>query len=70
VEDNEDVRTPTAMVNDKDRSTRSSKMEFVEGRRLHEGLKAWQVLYLGNEVVTVIQKLPLLHYEVTKWIHP
>ena len=51
MEDNEDDRTPSAMVNGDDRSTRSTKMEFVEGRRLqvHEGLKAWQGLYLRNK---------------------
>jgi hypothetical protein len=32
MEENDDVGTPSGMVDDDDRSTRSSRMEFVERR--------------------------------------
>jgi hypothetical protein len=27
-------------------------------------------LYLRNKLVAIVQKFPLLHHKMTKWIHP
>jgi hypothetical protein len=70
MEENDDVRTPSAMVDDDDRSTRSSRMEFVERRWFQEGLESWKGLNLGYKLVSIIQKLPLLYHKMAKCIHP
>jgi hypothetical protein len=67
--ENDDVRTPSGMVDEDVRSTRSSRTEIVERGWLQEGLKTWQGLNLGNKLVAIIQKLSLLHHETTEWIY-
>jgi len=69
VEKNEDVTPPLAMINDDYRPTERSSMENVEGRRLQEGVKARQGLYLLNKFLAIVQKLLLPHYKTTVWIH-
>jgi hypothetical protein len=58
------------MTNNDDWAMRCSGTESVKGRWLQEGIKTWQVLNLGNELLAVIQKLLFSHNAVAIWIHP
>jgi hypothetical protein len=65
MDENDNVRTPFAMV-DNDWPMCSSGVEMVEGRCHQEGLESWQDLHLCNKLITVIQRPLLLHHKTSK----
>ena len=68
--ENDDVGTPSGMVDNDDWSPGSSGMEIVKRRRLQEGFESRQDMNLRNKLVAIIHKLPLPHHKVAKSIHP
>src|SRR6266850_3433863 len=69
VENDDDVGTPPGVIDDDYRPVRCSGMESVEGRWLQEVVKSRQGLYLRNKLLAIVQKFPLPHHEMAKWIH-
>ena len=65
-----DIGTPFGMVDDNHWPVTCSQTESVEARWFQECFKARQGLYLRNELLTHIQKLTLLHNEMSIWIYP
>ena len=66
----QDVRAPSGVVCDNDKTRRGGRTEFVGRRRKgQKPVEAQQGLNLRNEVVAFLQKPMLLQQRTTEWVH-
>ena len=69
MEDDDNVRTPSRMVDDD--SAHDVQLNGECRRKGGVEARPGQGLYLRNELLAIIEKLPLPHHdEMTKWIYP
>ena len=67
VKKDQNVRVPSGVVCDDDRTRRGDRTEFVERQwRCQKPIEAWQGLNLRNEVVAFLQKPTLLWQQMTE----